>query len=142
MTEGTPLSKRSDKGARVGAASKGPEADLYRSEGLRTLGLLAGGIAHDFNTALEVIIGFASLARLRLSPGDPLHEPLKIIEESAKGAAGLARGLLDVSKERPDDEGPVEARELVGNILSVITHTFDRKIRIEHRFGPRLPSIK
>ena len=142
MTEGTPLSKRSDKGARAGAASKGPEADLYRSEGLRTLGLLAGGIAHDFNNALEVIIGFASLARLRLSPGDPLHEPLKIIEESAKGAAGLARGLLDVSKERQDEEGPVEAGELVGNILSIITHTFDRKIRIEHRIGSRLPRIK
>lgn len=141
MTEGTPLSKKFDKGARAGAASKGPEADLYRSEGLRTLGLLAGGIAHDFNNALEVIIGFASLARLRLSPGDPLHEPLKIIEESAKGAAGLARGLLDVSKEGPDEEGPVEAGELVGNILSIITHTFDRKIRIEHRIGSRLPRI-
>ena len=142
MTEAASFSKRPDKSAGAGATSKGPEADLYRSEGLRTLGLLAGGIAHDFNNALEVIIGFASLARLRLSPGDPLHEPLKIIEESAKGAAGLARGLLDVSKERPDEEGPVEVGELVGNILSIITHTFDRKIRIEHRIGPRLPCIK
>ncbi|HEX5410734.1 MAG TPA: ATP-binding protein [Terriglobia bacterium] len=147
MTEETPASKGFGKGASAGAISRSSgtsdvQADLYSSEGLRTLGLLAGGIAHDFNNALEVIIGFTSLARLRLPPGDPLHEPLKIIEESAKGAAGLARSLLDVSKEKPDDEGPVEAGELVGNVLSIITHTFDRKIRIEDRIGPRLPGIK
>lgn len=116
--------------------------ELYRSQGLQTLGTLAGGIAHDFNNALEVIIGFTSLARLRLSPTDPLREPLKIIEESAKGAAGLARRLLDVSRDNPEDEGPVDPGELVGGALSIITRTFDRKIRIEHRIAPRLPYIK
>jgi PAS domain S-box-containing protein len=118
------------------------ESELYRSQGLQTLGTLAGGVAHDFNNALEVILGFTTLAQLRLSPADPLHEPLKIIEESAKGAAGLARRLLDVSRDNPDDKGPVEAGDLVGTVLSIITRTFDRKIRIEHRIGPRLPYIK
>jgi two-component system cell cycle sensor histidine kinase/response regulator CckA len=118
------------------------ESELYRSQGLQTLGTLAGGVAHDFNNALEVILGFTSLAQLRLSPEDPLHEPLKIIEESAKGAAGLARRLLDVSKDNPDDPRPVEAGDLVGTVLSIITRTFDRKIRIEHRIGSHLPLIK
>ena len=117
------------------------ESELYRSQGLQTLGTLAGGVAHDFNNALEVILGFTSLAQLRLSPADPLHEPLKIIEESAKGAAALARRLLDVSRDNPDDEGPVDAGELIGTALSIISRTFDRKIRIEHRIGPRLPLI-
>ena len=118
------------------------EDELYRSQGLQTLGTLAGGLAHDFNNALEVILGFTSLAQLRLSPADPLHEPLKIIEESAKGAAALARRLLDVSRDNPDDQGPVDAGELIGTALSIITRTFDRKIRIEHQIAPRLPLIK
>jgi two-component system, cell cycle sensor histidine kinase and response regulator CckA len=118
------------------------ENELSMSQGLQTLGILAGGVAHDFNNALEVILGFTSLAQLRLSPADPLHEPLKIIEESAKGAAGLARRLLDVSKDNTDDEGPVDAGELIGTTLSIITRTFDRKIRIEHRIGLGLPYIK
>jgi two-component system cell cycle sensor histidine kinase/response regulator CckA len=117
------------------------ESELYSSQGLQTLGTLAGGVAHDFNNALEVILGFTSLAQLRLSPADPLHEPLKIIEESAKGAAGLARRLLDVSRDNPDDEGPMDTGELIGTTLSIITRTFDRKIRIEHRIGPHLPLI-
>jgi PAS domain S-box-containing protein len=117
------------------------ERELYRSQALQTLGMLAGGVAHDFNNALEVIIGFASLARIRLSSADPLHEPLKIIEESAKSAADLARRLLDVSKDDPDDEEPVDTRDLVGVTLSIVTRTFDRKVRVTHRIAHQLPSV-
>lgn len=156
MAEGTRSSKRFNNGSTIGPTREGREEiqpqpdkndgssakEIYRSQALETLGMLAGGVAHDFNNALEVIIGFASLARIRLSAADPLHEPLKIIEESAKGAANLARGLLDVSKDNPDDEGPVDAGELVGTVLSIITRTFDRKVRIEHHIAPHLPCTR
>ncbi len=121
--------------------TSGFEKELYNAEALQTLGMLAGGVAHDFNNALEVIIGFATLARIRLSAADPLHEPLRIIEESAKGAADLTRQLLDVSRNDADDEGAVDAGHLVGVVLSIVTRTFDRKIRIEPRLAERLPSI-
>lgn len=156
MAEGTRSPKKFGSGANPGPVPKrgkeirrqpdehkaSAEKEAYRSQALQTLGMLAGGVAHDFNNALEVIIGFASLARFRLSAADPLHEPLKIIEESAKGAADLARNLLDVAKDNPDDEGPVDAGELTGTILSIMTRTFDRKIQIEHHIAPGLPSIK
>ena len=118
------------------------ESELYQGQALQTLGMLTGGVAHDFNNALEVIIGFASLTRVRLSPADPLQEPLKIIEESAKGAAGLARQLLDVSKDDPDGEKPISVEDLVNSVLSIITRTFDRKFRIEHRIVPQMPCVK
>ena len=120
----------------------GFEKEVYRRQALQTLGMLAGGVAHDFNNALEVIIGFASLARIRISQADPLHEPLKIIEESANSAADLARRLLDVSKDDADDEAPVDAGELLDVVLSIITRTFDRKIRISHRISSNLPSVQ
>lgn len=118
------------------------ESELYRSLALQTLGMLAGGVAHDFNNALEVIIGFASLARTRLSSADPLDEPLKFIEESAKGAASLVRQLLDVSKDNADDEEPISVEELINGVLTIIGRTFDRKIRIEHRIVPDLLCIR
>ena len=118
------------------------ESELYRAQALQTLGMLAGGVAHDFNNALEVILGFASLARVRLAPADPLHEPLKIIEESARNAACLARQLLDVSRTDGADRKTIDAGELIGAILTIITRTFDRKIRIDRRIDPQLPCIK
>jgi len=118
------------------------ESELYQAQALQTLGMLAGGVAHDFNNALEVIIGFASLTRIRLSSADPLQEPLKIIEESAKGAAGLARQLLDISKDDPDGEKLIDVGDLTGSVLSIITRTFDRKVRIDHRVDTQMPCIK
>lgn len=118
------------------------ESELYGAQTLQTLGTLAGGVAHDFNNALEVIIGFASLARVRLAPDDPLHEPLKIIEESATGAAGLARQLLDVAKTNDADRKTIDVGELISSVLTIITRTFDRRIRIENRIAPSLPRVK
>ncbi len=118
------------------------EGRLHQAQALQILGVLAGGVAHDFNNALEVIIGFASLARVRLSASDPLHEPLKIIEESAKGAADLARQLLDISKDKPDEVRDIEAGDLVNSVVAIISRTFDRKIRVKHRVDTQLPYIK
>ncbi len=132
-----------DTHSTVESANSGqPTHGFYRAQALRTLGMLAAGVAHDFNNVLEVIIGFASLARFRLSTSDPLHEPLKIIEESAQSAASLARQLMDISKDNPDEKGPVDTQMLIGATLSIITRTFDRKIRIEQRVGPQLPCVK
>ena len=118
------------------------ENELHQTRALQTLGMLAAGVAHDFNNALEVIIGFASLARIRLSSSDPLHEPLKIIEESAKGAAELAQQLLDVSKDNADIREHVDVEELLRAVVSIISRTFDRKIRIDHRISGQLPWVE
>lgn len=156
MAEGTRSPKRYSRGETADPTPKGreriqpqpdenderSEKEIYRYQALETLGLLAGGVAHDFNNALEVIIGFASLARIRLSEADPLHEPLKIIEESAKGAADLARSLLDVSRDYPNEQGPVDTGKLIGTVLHIISRTFDRKVRIEHHVAPHLPCIR
>ena len=116
--------------------------ELFQTQKLQALGMLAGGVAHDFNNALEVIVGFASLARMRLQANDPLHEPIRIIEDSAQGAASLARQLLEISKEDQAEETLVDITEVIQGVLRIITRTFDRKIRIEHHAEPGLPHVK
>ncbi len=118
------------------------ESELLQAQKIQTLGMLAGGVAHDFNNALEVIMGFASLALLRLSPGDPLHEPLKIIADSAAGAAALAHELLDAARIDEAHAEPVDVAELVNSVVNIITRTFDRKIRVEHRVEAQAPYIR
>jgi two-component system, cell cycle sensor histidine kinase and response regulator CckA len=116
--------------------------ELLQSQRVQTLGMLAGGVAHDFNNALEVIMGFASLARLRLSPGDPLQEPLMIIEESAEGAAMLAHELLEAARSDKPRAYLVDVGELVSAVMKIVTRTFDRKIRVEHRVEKAVPGIR
>ncbi len=116
--------------------------ELLQCQRIQTLGMLAGGIAHDFNNALEVILGFASLARLRLRNGDPLQEPLKIIEESAKGAAELTHELLEAARHDEAKAQPFDVKELLDAVLKIITRTFDRKIRVEQHFETGLAWIR
>jgi len=69
-----------------------------RNDKLESLGVLAGGIAHDFNNFLAGIMGNISLARMKLDPSHKAHGLLGEVEQSALGAAGLARQLLTFAR--------------------------------------------
>ncbi len=135
VTDKTTLKQAEDARARL-------EDEALQAQKIQTLGMLAGGVAHDFNNALEVIMGFASLALLRLSPGDAMHEPLKIIAESASGAAALARELLDAARKDEARPEPIDVAQLVNSVNSIISRTFDRKIRVECRADPHSPQVQ
>jgi two-component system, cell cycle sensor histidine kinase and response regulator CckA len=115
---------------------------LARAQKMESLGMIAGGLAHDFNNFLEVILGFASLARLRLPPHEEFQEPVRMIEEAARRAADLATQLLELTREGSGDLEPSDPSEALRRILKIIRRTFDRKIRIESRLEPGLPWIR
>ena len=83
------------------------QQQLFQAQKMEALGTLAGGIAHDFNNLLSVMLGFASLARQRLSSDDPLQDSMGMIEESAQRAAELARQLLGFARPERQQVKPV-----------------------------------
>lgn len=105
------------------------------SEAQRTevLGTLAGGIAHDFNNLLGVILGFASIVRLRLAPSDPLIEFVKMIEQSAQRGSELTRQLLGLARQGKQEALPIRVGDLLGRVVKIITSTFDRRIQVQTR---------
>jgi nitrogen-specific signal transduction histidine kinase len=106
---------------------------LSQAQGTEALGTLAGGIAHDFNNLLEVILGFASIVRLRLAPSDPLLEFVKMIEQSAQRGSDLTRQLLGLARQGKCDSVPIRVGEVVGRVVKIITSTFDRRIQVQTR---------
>jgi len=116
---------------------------LRQAQKMEAIGTLAGGIAHDFNNLLGVILGFASLARVRLRPGDPLQESLRMIEQSAERAADLSRQLLAFARPEKNEEiRSVKIEEILERVLKIITQTFDRRIQIRTCLEASLPSVK
>ncbi len=100
------------------------------------LGTLAGGIAHDFNNLLGVILGFASIVRLRLAPSDPLIEFVKMIEQSAQRGSELTRQLLGLARQGKKEVLPIRVGDVLGRVVKIITSTFDRRIQIQTRSQP------
>lgn len=73
------------------------ERAMQESQKLESLGVLAGGIAHDFNNLLTSIMGYASLARMKLPEGDPASGHLVEVERATESAAELAMLMLAYS---------------------------------------------
>ncbi len=74
------------------------EAELLRSEKLRSVGVLAGGIAHDFNNILTAILGNISLLQASFAADDAASEHLDEVEKASQRARELTRQLLTFSR--------------------------------------------
>jgi PAS domain S-box-containing protein len=106
---------------------------LFQAQRAEALGTLAGGIAHDFNNLLGVILGFASIVRLRLAPSDPLLEFVKMIEQSAERGSDLTRQLLGLARQGKCESVSIRVGEVLGRVVKIITSTFDRRIQVQTR---------
>lgn len=103
---------------------------LFQAQKMEALGTLAGGIAHDFNNLLSVMMGFASLARQRLSTDHPLQESLGMIEQSAEHAADLARQLLAFARPDQQQVKPVTVSGALDRVRRMVARTFNRNITV------------
>ncbi len=73
------------------------EKQIYHSQKLESLGILAGGIAHDFNNLLTIIQGHNDIAILKLKESSPVQTNLKKIRTTIKKASYLTQQMLAYS---------------------------------------------
>lgn len=74
------------------------EDELFKSQKLESLGVLAGGIAHDFNNLLTVILGNISISKMKMNEQDKIYQRLMEAENASLRARDLTSQLLTFSK--------------------------------------------
>ncbi|MBL6919176.1 MAG: response regulator [Puniceicoccaceae bacterium] len=77
---------------------KKAEDELFKSEKIESISLLAGGIAHDFNNMLTTILGNISMIRIDLDESHQHSAKLVAAEKAALQARLLTQQLLSFSK--------------------------------------------
>ena len=77
---------------------KKAQDELFKSEKIESISLLAGGIAHDFNNMLTAILGNISMIRIDLDEGHQHSAKLVAAEKAALQARLLTQQLLAFSK--------------------------------------------
>lgn len=118
------------------------QEQLQQAMKMEAIGRLAGGIAHDFNNLLTAISGNVELARIDLSPSDPLTSHLEEIHKAAGSAASLTRQLLAFSRRQIIEPKVVSLNDLIGTLQKMLVRIIGEDIELQTRLSEDLGSVR
>lgn len=117
------------------------QAQMFHTQKLESLGVLAGGIAHDFNNILTSIIGNTELALLQLDLGSPVAECLTRVQKASFRAADLARQMLAYSGKGRFVVEPVDLNRLVEEMVHMLETSLSKKATLRLNLAHPLRNI-
>ena len=117
------------------------EEHFLRAQRIENIGLLAAGIAHDLNNVLSPMLMAAPLLREWVKEPAGL-EILEMLEKSAERGSGLVRQILSFTLGPSGETRPVQIRDLMRDLVVVISSTFPKVIRLEEAVPPDLWLVK
>lgn len=118
------------------------DEQLWRTQKLESIGLLAGGVAHDFNNLLMGILGNASLALESGGNRKSSEAALRDIIRAGERAADLTRQLLAYAGKGRFVVRPLSLAGLVSDMVPLVQASFPRKITIVLNLAGSLPPIE
>jgi signal transduction histidine kinase len=105
-----------------------------------SLAILAGGMAHDYNNLMQAILGYASLAKMKLEPSSEASDYLDKVEKCSEEAFQLGQMLRILGNDFDDHTqyGPVMPciRDSIQKVLK------GRPISLTLNYSEDLPDIK
>lgn len=115
---------------------------LFQSQKMESIGVLASGIAHDFNNILTGVVGSAELVKMSLPQPHPAHEDLDNIMQAAQRAAALTRELLAYASSHAPRTDIINLNQIVTSILVILRSQMSRSIIVRKALMPEVPNIE
>ncbi|MBE2214483.1 MAG: PAS domain S-box protein [Opitutaceae bacterium] len=116
-------------------------AELVQAQKMETVGRLAGGVAHDFNNLLTVILGQLALLEGETGVSTEGRAALTEAMHAADMAADLTRQLLTASRQQPLERCPLDLRDVIEGMASLLGRTLGEDVRMVARIVDNLPPV-
>ncbi|MDW7773479.1 MAG: ATP-binding protein [Desulfobulbaceae bacterium] len=117
-------------------------AQLFASQKMEAVGILAGGVAHDFNNILTTVLGYSQIMILKLDEQNPMREMVQEIYDAAERAAGLTRQLLAFSRKQVMEMKVAGINDIIVNLSKMIRRLIGENIEIHFSLGESIGSVK
>lgn len=107
------------------------EKQLFQSQKLESIGLLAGGVAHDLNNLLSPILGYTELLLAQPGTDTTAKGRLEQIHKAGIGARDLVRQLLAFGRKQTLDYNPLDVNVTLQKYTELIRRTIPEDIDIK-----------
>jgi PAS domain S-box-containing protein len=119
------------------------ESQLFQTEKLASLGIMAAGMAHEINNPLTSIMMYSQILSMSKGLGEEDNGCIDKIEEDAGRIADIVNSLLVFSRPSSRQEEQVDVREAVEKAISFVRYqTGRRKFDIDCSYGGDLPILR
>ena len=118
------------------------ERQLFHTQKLESLGVLAGGVAHDFGNLLMAILGNLTLALPDLPTDSTARESILLAMQAGQRAADVARQMLTYSGRGQVQQQPVSLSALVHENAHMLRVAIPKTVTLDLDLVDDLPAIK
>lgn len=107
------------------------ESQLFQSQRLESIGILASGIAHDLNNILNPILGSVQiLPRMMPQQNESCRKLTDLIETNAKRGANIIKQVLAFSRSEEGEKRNLKLNSVIEEVENLIQETFPKTINV------------
>jgi two-component system cell cycle sensor histidine kinase/response regulator CckA len=117
------------------------EERLYQAQKMEAIGKLAGGVAHDFNNLLSVILGYADLLLVDVSPALPIHADLLEIRHAGERARELTQQLLAFGRRQMLEPRVLDLDAVLRGMQKMLARLVGEGVELELELGASLGKV-
>ncbi|MBI5198969.1 MAG: PAS domain S-box protein, partial [Nitrospirae bacterium] len=118
------------------------QEQLFQSQKMESIGVLAGGIAHDFNNILTAILGHAELLHEYSDLDVSSRQKVKTIENSARKAGQMVSKLLSFARKGSLEILPISLNNVINDTIELVGKMMaNRKISVKMELDEKISAI-
>ncbi len=104
------------------------EEQLYQSQKMKAIGVLAGGMAHNFNNLMTVIAGYSELIYNQIGDDASLRQDVEQIKKAGNQATSLIGQLMAFSRQEVLRPKVIDLNDIVSDMDRLLRPIIDENI--------------
>jgi len=119
------------------------EKQLFHSEKLASIGILAAGVAHEVGNPLSAISGYTQLLQGGVASDEETREYLAAIADQAARIQRIIENLLDFSRPSAGVESLIDVKETIEGVMAMLAgQRVFRGIDLDLDLADNLPPVR